>query len=110
MERRLYRRKRKIAAAMSMEQEEASEELGQTDGKVSSKSTSAQERMPTATAPPARIHSAAPWQSVYESCRFVHHCDQSERTEATRITTAAGPQAQGIRVVDHVLLSVTAVI
>ena len=66
--------------------------------------------MPTAIAPPAWIHSAAPWQSVYESCRFVHHCDQSERTEAARITTAAGPQAQGIQVRDHVLLSVTAVV
>ena len=96
MERRLYRCKRKIAAAMSMEQEEASEELGQTGGKATLKSTLAQERIPTATTPPAWIHSAAPWQSVYESCRFVTACDSSERTEAARITTAAGPQAQSI--------------
>ena len=39
------------------------------------------------------------------------NCDQSKRTtEVARITTVAGPQAQGIRVRDHVLLSVTTVI
>ena len=39
------------------------------------------------------------------------NCNRSERImEAPRNSTAAGPQAQGIRVVDDVLLSVTAVI
>ena len=39
------------------------------------------------------------------------NCHGSERImEAPRNSTTAGPQAQGIRVVDHVLLNVTTVI
>ena len=48
---------------------------------------------------------------MYESCKLAKFCNSSERTtEATRVSTAAGSQTQGSRVVDHVLLSVTAMI
>ena len=48
---------------------------------------------------------------MYESCKLAKLCNSSERTtEATRASTAAGSQTQGSRVVDHVLLSVTAMI
>ena len=111
MERRRYRRRQNIAAALRLEQEEASEELGQTGGQTSVNSTSAQERRPTSTAPPTGSHSVSAWRSLYDTCRFAVNCNLSERIqEAPRNSAAAGPQAQGIRVVDHVLLSVTAVI
>ena len=111
MERRRYRRKQRIAAALRQDQVEASEELRQTGGKISINSIPAQERRPTSTAPLAGSHSVSFWRSLYDTCRFAVNCHQSERMlEAPRNSTVVGPEAQGIRVVDHVLLSVTTVI
>ena len=111
MERRRYRRKQRIAAALRQDQVEASEELGQTGGENSINSIPAQERRPMPTAPPSGSHSILSWKSLYNTFRFAVNCHGSERVmEAPRNSTAVGPQAQGIRVVDHVLLSVTAVI
>ena len=96
---------------MRQDQAEASKELGQSDGKIAVNSIPAQERRPTPIAPLAGSHSISFWKSLYDTCRFVVNCHRSERNmEAPRNSTAIGPQAQGIRVVDHVLLSVTAVI
>ena len=109
MERRWYRRKQRIAAALRQDQVEASEELGQTGGKIFVNSIPAQERRPTPTAPLAGSHRISSWQSLYDTCRFAVNCHCSERImEAPRNSTAVGPQAQGVRVVDHVLLSVIA--
>ena len=111
MERRRYRRKQRIAAALRQDQVEASEEPRQTGGKISVNSIPAQERRPTSTAPLAGSHSVSLWRSVYDTCKFAVNCHQSERImEAPRNSTVVGPEAQGIRVVDHVLLSVTTVI
>ena len=111
MERRRYRRKERIVAALRQNQVEASKELGQTDGKIFVNSIPAQERRPTPTALPAGSHSISYWKSLYNTCRFAVNCHGSERImEAPRNSTTIGPQAQGIRVVDHVLLSVIAVI
>ena len=111
MERRRYRCKQRIAAALRQDQVEASKELGQTGGKNSVNSIPAQERRPMPTAPLAGSHSISVWKSLYDTCRFAMNCHESERImEAPRNSTTVGPQAQGIRVVDHVLLSLTAVI
>ena len=76
---------------MVMDQEEASEELHQTGGKDSVKSTPVQERTPTVTAPPTGIHSVPLIASLHESCRFANTVNQSERTlEAALVPTVAG--------------------
>ena len=108
MERRQYRCKKRIAAALRQDQVEASEELGQTGGKISVNSILAQERRPTTIAPLAGSHIISVWKSLYDTCRFAVNCHGSERImESPQNSTAVGPQAQGIQVVDHVLLSVT---
>ena len=111
MERRRYRRKQKIRAAM-MVQEETSKEQHQTGGKNSVKSTSAQERTPTMTAPATGTHNIPFLASLYESCRFSKSVNPSKRTkEATLVRNfGAGSITQGSKVHDHVLLSVTAMI
>ena len=110
MERRRYRRKQRIRAAM-LDQEDASKEQHQTGGKNAVKFTPVQERTPTMLAPTAGIHSVPMLGSLYESCRFVVNRNSSERThEAALAPTAAGSVAQGTKGRDHVLLSVTAVI
>ena len=111
MERRQYRRKQKIAAALRQDQVEASEELGQNGGKIFVNSILAQERRRMPTAPLAGSHSISFWKSLYDTCRFAVNCHRSERImEAPQNFTAVGPQAQGIRVIDHMPLSVTAMI
>ena len=94
MERRRYRRKQQIAAALRQDQVEASEELGQTGGQTSVNSILAQERRPTSTAPPTGSHSVSAWKSLYDTCRFAVNCHLSERIqEAPRNSAAAGPQS-----------------
>ena len=94
-----------------MVQEEASKERHHTGGKNAVKSTSAQERMPTMTAPSTGTHSIPILASLYGSCRFAKSVNPSERTkEATLVPTATGSVTQGSKVRDHVLLSVTAMI
>ena len=70
MERRRYRRKKQIAAAMK-DQVEASQELDQTGGQEALKSTPVQERTPTITTPSAGNHSVPIIASLYDSCRSV---------------------------------------
>ena len=90
MERRRYRHKQKIQAAMIV-QEEALKERHQTGGKNSVKSTSIQERTPTMTAPPTGTHNIPLLASLYESCRSIRKVNLSRRTkEATLIPTVAG--------------------
>ena len=79
MERRRYRRKQRIRAAM-MDQEEASKEQHQTGGKLAVRFTLAQERTPTMLAPTTGIHSIPMLGSLYESYRFVAKNNLSERT------------------------------
>ena len=57
---------------MMMDQEEASEELHQTGGKDSVKSTPMQERTPTVIAPPTSIQSVPLFASLHETCRFAN--------------------------------------
>ena len=94
-----------------MVKEETSKEQHQTGGKNSVKSTSAQERIPTMTAPSTGTHSIPILASLYGSCRFAKSVNPSERTkEATLVPAAAGSVTQGSKERDHVLLSVTAMI
>ena len=59
----------------------------------------------------AGSHSILSWKSLYDTCSFAVNCHRFERImEAPWNSTATGPQAQGIQVVDPVLLSVTTVI
>ena len=112
MERRRYRRKKQIAAAMK-DQVEASQEMDQTGGQEALKSTPGQERTPTITSPSAGNHSVPIIASLYDYCRFENQKNLSSRTEATPGPTAAGSQTQGTGVIttrDHVLLKVTAMI
>ena len=91
-----------------MVKEETSKEQHHTGGKNSVKSTSAQERTPTMTAPSTGTHSIPILASLYGSCRFAKSVNPSKRTkEATLVPAAAGFVTQGSKVRDHVLLSVT---
>ena len=76
---------------MMMDREETSEELHQTSGKDSVKSTPMQERTPTVTAPPTSVHNVPLFASLHETCRFANIVNQSERTlEATLAPAVAG--------------------
>ena len=97
MERRRYRRKQRIAAALRQDRVEASEELGQIGGKIPVNSIPALERRPTSTAPLVGSHSVSLWKSLYDTCKFAVNCHHSERMlEAPRNSTIVGPEAQGI--------------